>query len=80
MALSSSFPVIENNCQCRGQEPVSETSASMWLGLCTHCIDDCLPYHICSYWACDHIFIHVYTVNHEYFMSKIFHAINFHVK
>ena len=62
MELSSSSPVIEN-CQCRGRESVSdsisaiEALTSMWIRLCTHYIDDLLPYEqLCSYWACGQVF------------------------
>ena len=57
MVLSSSSPVIEN-CQCRGQESVSDAISAievptlMWLRQCTHYVDDLLPYEpLCSYWA-----------------------------
>ena len=49
MALSSLSPVI-GNYQYRGRESVSdsisaiEAPTSMWLGLCTHYIDDLLSY------------------------------------
>ena len=49
MALSNLSPVIET-CHYRGQESVSdsisviEVPALIWLGLCTHYINDPLPY------------------------------------
>ena len=49
MALSSLSPVIET-CHCRGRELVSDSISAievpvlLWLGLCTHYIDDLLPY------------------------------------
>ena len=49
MALLNSSPVIDT-CHCRDRESVSdsisviEVLASIWLGLCTHYIDDLVPY------------------------------------
>ena len=48
----------------QGQELVSdsisafEVPISMWLRLCTHYINDHLPYYkpLCSYWACGQVF------------------------
>ena len=35
-----------------------EVPTLMWLRLCMHYIDDLLPYEpLCSYWACDQVFI-----------------------
>ena len=77
IVLSSSSTVIEN-CQCRGRESVSdsihvsaiEVTTSMWLGLCTHYIDDLLPYEpLCSYWTCGQVFILILICNRNlYFM------------
>ena len=85
MALLSSLPVIEN-CQYRGLESVSDsisvieapTLNRMWLRLCTHYIDDLVPYYepLYSYWACGQIF-HIMLTSNNSIHFKVSRSYNY---